>query len=387
MIEKKLHVLQVTGTMNRGGAEVMLMDIFRNVSPGVRFDFLINTKKDDPHPHGVFDDEIVGRGGRVLYIGTQWELGIAKYILNFRKIIQNIGKPDVVHIHLNAKCGVIALAARLCGIKKIVAHSHAALNFKGPLRKILPSIVELKFQKILISWFATDFWGCSEAANQSLFNRRACAKNTPVVLRNAVDVDRFQSVSEGATKELRSAFGAKTSTLVLGNVGRVVRHKKVDFIIDVLGFLKEVEPDFLFVFAGREDDSPYMEEIKRKARALGVEDRVLHLGDRDDIPAIMSTFDVFVGPALNEGFGLVAAEAQAIGGPSVLSTGFPQQVDMGLDLISFMGNYQPEQWVDAILRVKENRCVDKALIARKIDERGFDAVKNTRRVEQLYRAM
>jgi glycosyltransferase EpsF len=385
MSEKKLHVLQVTGTMNRGGAEVMLMDIYRNISPDVHFDFLINVKGNNTKPQGDFDDEIVRRGGRLFYIGTQWELGPVRYIREFKRIIRETGKPDVVHIHLNAKCGVIAMAARLSGIKKVIAHSHAALKFRGPLVEIFARSIELKLQRLLISLFATDYWGCSEAANASLFYRRLL-KGKAVVLNNAVDVSTFQRIPENKTRELLSAFGAGDETLVLGNVGRVVRHKKVDFIIDVLKVLHERSIDFLFVFAGRTDDQAYLDEIMQKAKDFGVAGRVLYLGDRDDVPALMSTLDLFVGPALNEGFGLVVAEAQAAGVPCVISKGFPQSVDMGLNLVTYLDNYHPESWADAILQAKGSNCSDKEKICQHIAERGFDAAGTTRRIAQLYRS-
>lgn len=383
---KKRHVLQVTGAMNRGGAEVMLMDILRHLSPAVRCDLLINVKKDDPQSHGDFDEEILRLGGRLRYIGTQWELGIPRYIVRFREIIREIGKPDVVHIHLNAKCGVIALAARVCGVKKIIAHSHAALKFHGPLRRRLPSILELKFQKMLIAGCATDYWGCSPAANASLFYPRLLRSGRTMVINNAVDVQAFQAVPPGRTREIRASYGARDDTLVLGNVGRVVRHKKVDFVLDVLKVLHERGVDTLFAFAGRPDDASYMREIQEKARSHHLEGRVMHLGDRGDVPDVMSAFDVFVGPALNEGFGLVAAEAQAAGLPCVLSAGFPPTVDMGLGLVTFVDDYDPAKWANAILNARGRRCFDGALIRRRIAEHGFDAVENTRRIERLYQS-
>jgi glycosyltransferase EpsF len=385
MYDGTLNVLQVTGTMNRGGAEVMLMNIYRNLSPDVRFDFLINVKNNN-RSHGDFDNEIVRLGGRLLYIGTQWDLWVVEYIRQFRKIIQDIGKPDVVHIHMNAKCGVIALAARICGIKKIIAHSHAALKFNGPFFQTMPNIVELKLQKVLIGLFATDFWGCSKEANASLFYQRFIRKNKTVVLNNAVDVSAFQNISKSQVTRIYSSYGIKENTLVLGNVGRVVRHKKVDFIIDVLKVLRERNMDFLFVFAGRVDDKAYMDEIICKARECRVEDRVLHLGDRDDIPAVMTTFDVFIGPALNEGFGLVSVEAQAAGVPCVLSKGFPPNVDMGLNLITYIDNYHPEKWADAILKASGTNYTNQELIWRKIAECGFDAAENAKAIEKLYRS-
>lgn len=384
--DRPLHVLQVTGAMNRGGAEVMLMDILRHLSPAVRCDLLINVKKDNPQPQGDFDEEILRLGARLRYIGTQWELGIPRYIARFREVMREIGRPDVVHIHLNAKCGVIALAARVCGVKKIIAHSHAALKFRGPLHRRLPNILELKFQKMLIMACATDFWGCSPAANASLFCRCFVRRDRTVVINNAVDVRAFQSVPPGRTREVRASYGAREGTLILGNVGRVVRHKKVDFLIDVLKVLHERGVDTVFVFAGRPDDESYMREIQEKVRSHHLEGRVVHLGDRGDVPAVMSAFDVFVGPALNEGFGLVAAEAQAAGLPCILSAGFPPNVDMGLGLVTFVDDYDPAKWADAILAARGRRCSDGGLIHRRIAEHGFDAAENTRRIERLYRS-
>jgi glycosyltransferase EpsF len=95
--------------------------------------------------------------------------------------------------------------------------------------------------------------------------------------------------------------------------------------------------------------------------------------------------DVFVGPAVNEGFGLVAAEAQAAGIPCVLSRGFPPTVDMRLNLVTYLDDYQPEKWADAILQAKGSTCTDKEMIYTRIAGRGFDAAGNTRRIEQLYR--
>jgi glycosyltransferase EpsF len=74
-MKRKLHVLQVTGAMNRGGAEVMLMDIFRNIGPQFHFDFLINYNKKKGIVEGDFDNEILSNGSTLFYIPAQWEIG------------------------------------------------------------------------------------------------------------------------------------------------------------------------------------------------------------------------------------------------------------------------------------------------------------------------
>lgn len=384
MKKDKLHVLQVVGAMNRGGAEVMLMDIYKNIAKGIHFDFLVNYKTNIGIVKGDFDDEILSRGGTIKYIGTQWDLGPMQYIREFKKICDEIGIPDVVHIHLNAKSGLIALAARKAGIKKIIVHSHADLKFRGSFLKIFASKAELFFQKMLISKYATDFWGASQETNNSLFTKSI--NKQAVIINNAVDIEVFQNVSIKEIIEFRNSLNIRENTLVLGNIGRIVRHKNVSFIIDILDKLNQKGIDFKFIFAGRVDDKNYMQEINDKIVDCNLTDKVIYLGIRDDISVVVSSLDVFVAPALKEGFGLVAVEAQAIGVPCVLYTGFPSSVDMELNLVSFMSFFDSDKWVDEIIKVKTSKNTNKELISSTIQNKGFDIKKNTEIIEQLYRS-
>lgn len=386
MSKKKLHVLQVTGAMTRGGAEVMLMDIYKHISKEIHFDFLINYKIKEGIVKGDFDDEIIGLGGKLKYIGAQWDIGLITYIKEFKKICNKTGTPDVVHIHLNAKCGVIALAAKIAGIKKIIAHSHADLKFRGSFLHRLSSVVELKFQKLLIALFATDYWGASNEANKSLFYKCLVKGEKIQIINNAVDVKAFQNVTLKQVKEFKKSININEDTLLLGNIGRVVRHKNVDFIIDILKELQNRKIDFRFVFAGRADDELYLDEIFRKSKKLQVSDKIVYLGNRDDVPIIVNTFDIFVSPALQEGFGLVAVESQAAGTPCVLYTGFPKSVDMNLNLVTFLNNFNIQHWVDEILKFKERKDIDKVFIQNQISELGFDSIGNTKKIEKLYRS-
>jgi glycosyltransferase EpsF len=385
MNANKLKVLHVTGAMNRGGAEVMLMDIFRHISPDIHFDFLVNYKKKQGIVKGDFDDEIVERGAAIKHIATQWDLGPVRYIRRFKKIYNELGKPNVVHIHLNAKSGIIALAAKLAGASKIIVHSHANLQFRGSKLRVLFETMELQFQKILIYFFATDYWGASVEANKSLFYSNI-AKNKAKVINNAVAVGTFQQVTIKQITAFRESLNISTNTLLLGNVGRIVKHKNVSFVIDILKELTTENIDCCFVFAGRIDDAAYMQEIQQKIKAHNLEKKVIHLGNRNDIPIIVNALDVFVAPALKEGFGLVAVEAQAAGIPCVLYKGFPKSVDMQLNLVTFLNTFEVSKWVSAVLAAKDKKRTDKKVILNNITTLGFDIVGNTKQLEDLYKS-
>ena len=386
MSNKNLKVLHITGAMNRGGAEVMLMDIFRHISKDIHFDFLVNYKLKQGIVKGDFDDEIIERGATIKHIATQWDIGPIAYIRTFKKICAELGTPDVVHIHLNAKSGIIALAAKLAGVPKIIVHSHANLKFRGSKLRVLLEIMELHVQKILIHYFATDYWGASIEANQSLFYKHLVKNNKTVVINNAVAVQNFQQVTTQQVNTFKASLNIGSKKLLLGNVGRIVRHKNVTFILEILNALQAMEVDFYFVFAGRIDDVGYMEEIEIKIKEYKLEEKVIYLGNRNDVPVIMNALDVFIAPALKEGFGLVAVEAQAVGVPCVLYTGFPKSVDMQLNLVTFLDTFEVPKWSTAVLAAKDKKCTDKKAILNKITTLGFDIVGNTKKLEGLYKS-
>jgi L-malate glycosyltransferase len=73
-------------------------------------------------------------------------------------------------------------------------------------------------------------------------------------------------------------------------------------------------PDVEFVLAG---DGPLRAELEREAEALGIGNRVLFLGDRRDIPAVMASLDVAVLTSDSESLSNVILEAMAMGLPVV----------------------------------------------------------------------
>ena len=383
---EKIKVLHVVGAMNRGGAEVMLMDIYRNISNVFHFNFLVNYKLKRGVIQGDFDNEITAKGAQIKHIPTQWDIGPIKYIKEFKNICLEIGVPDIVHIHMNSKSGIIALAAKKAGVKNIIVHAHADLKFRGGIISRIASTFEMKFQKLLIAKNANHFWGCSQEASLSLFYKRNLTPEKSAIINNAVDVKGFQNISYTEVNALRSSYNISENTTVIGNVGRIVSHKNVLFIIEVLHQLRKQEFDFVFVFAGRADQPKYLEEIFAKAKEHKILDKIIYLDIRDDIPLVVNSFDLFVAPALKEGFGLVAVEAQAAGLPCLLYKGFPNTVDMDLGLVTFFNHFEVEKWTDAVINNK-GKITNKKQIFHAIASKGFDINHNTKQIEQLYSKM
>lgn len=376
----RVKVLQVVGLMNLAGAEVMLMELLRNKTSNVDFDFLINKLPSKMDECGTFDSEIIEHGCNIYSIESQGRIGYIEYYKKFKEIIEK-SNPDVVHIHLNAKGGFIALCARLLKIKKIIVHCHADIKFRGRFISRIFSETEFKLQKILIKRYATDFWGCSNEANVRLFGQKLSKQ--ALVVNNAINVDSFKCAELNAESIIRDKYNIDKNTIILGNVGRIVRHKNIKFIVDILHILESKDIDASMVVVGREDDKEYVDEIKKYALQLSLQSKIIFYGESNDIAGLMSEFDYFVGPALREGFGLVAVEAQAAGIPTLLYKGFPKLVDMNVGLVTFFDKFDSKLWADSIINNKKI-VMDRNVIYDSIKEKGFDSKYNSVNICKYY---
>ena len=120
-------ILIATGIMNAGGTESLIMETLRHRSGAVRYVMLIHYDGETPKA-GVFDDEIRNMGVPMYYIRSVGSLGIRGYINEFTRVMADIGWADILHSHLNASGGVIAMAAKKCGIRYRICHCHADIH-------------------------------------------------------------------------------------------------------------------------------------------------------------------------------------------------------------------------------------------------------------------
>ena len=130
--KEPIRVLQVIGIMNRGGAEAMIMNLYRNVDrTRVQFDFVEHSQE-----HAAFDDEILGLGGKIYrcprYTGKN-HLAYVKWWKAF--LDKHAGEYRIVHGHIGSTASIYLGIAKHCGLFTI-AHSHGA-NGSDCIRRFL----------------------------------------------------------------------------------------------------------------------------------------------------------------------------------------------------------------------------------------------------------
>jgi glycosyltransferase involved in cell wall biosynthesis len=204
---------------------------------------------------------------------------------------------DVLHTHAHFSVNVVGRAAARLARVPIVAHMHIENAFRsGRIARALQRSID----NATARWCAR-ILVVSEATRESL-ERQGYPRDELEVVYNGVDVTQAkpQRLVEGHT---------------IVHVGRLAPVKGQRELIRALPQLE----DAYAVFVGRdvEQGGSFARELEEEAASLGVHDRVLFAGRRDDVPALLAGADVLALPSRIEGLPLVVLEAMAQGTPVV----------------------------------------------------------------------
>ncbi len=134
------------------------------------------------------------------------------------------------------------------------------------------------------------------------------------VIQNGIDVSPFGR-REGALREnLRAELGVGPEDLLVLVVGRLTAQKAHHHVFAIAQRLGASHPGIRFAIAGTGDRA---EELTELARSTGLEDRVLLLGTRRDIPDLMGVADIYLSTSDWEGMPLTTIEAMVSSLPCV----------------------------------------------------------------------
>jgi glycosyltransferase involved in cell wall biosynthesis len=134
-----------------------------------------------------------------------------------------------------------------------------------------------------------------------------------VTILNGVDVHAFATAATERTAKRRE-LGLAPDDIVVGTVGNLRRQKNHQSLLRAFARLPSTGRSAYLVLCGDGECRP---ELERLAAELGIADRVLFLGVRLDVPAIMAALDVYCLPSHYEGMPLSIMEAWAAGKPVV----------------------------------------------------------------------
>lgn len=354
------RVLHVFMNLNLGGAESRIMDLFRTQNKDVLVnDFVIMTKE-----HCYFTDEVLGRGGEIHVIDSPRE-GLLKNLWQLYRLLRKKPKYTAIHAHTSYYSGLCVFIAFLAGISARIPH---ARNTSTGVNN-LSTRVMLSLGRALCAIFATHRFAISKAAGQFLYGS---ASNGTVanfdVIPNAFD---FHSIRhrQSITQEDKINYQLDPQVLNIVCVGRFYAVKNHRFLLDTVRCLANRRSNFCLHLIG---DGELHTALQEQVQRLGLAGKVRFWGKRSDVAQLLALFDVMVMTSNSEGLGVAALEAQAAGLPCVLSTGIPDEADIGVGLCQFLAlNEGHEVWSDAIEQQSLVDSVNKVDIDLQFEQRGY----------------
>jgi glycosyltransferase involved in cell wall biosynthesis len=237
-------------------------------------------------------------------------LELLQLVLSLRRWFSN-ERTNVVHVQYMAPGLAPILAARLAGVKHILATVHQTADLYGWMPKAM-----LRFG----ARFCVHFLCVSDAVQKSWFGSQFKITDEgsaigPVTVYNGVDLSTIRSVAETKSPlSLRQKIGVDEDRFLIGAVMRLVPVKGSDFLIHILSSIECQH--WTAVIIG---DGPERDALQRLATDFGIDTRIRWLGELPlvDVYAWYHAMDLLLVPSASEGLGLSAVEAGGAGIPVV----------------------------------------------------------------------
>lgn len=362
-----IRILQVFGCMDRGGAETMIMELYRHFDrKSIQFDFVVHTDR-----KCAFDDEIESLGGRIFRVPHFSGLQILEYRKSWKKLLSDHPEWQIVHGHMRSTAAIYLSEAKKQG-RYTIAHSHNTSSGKG-----LQNIVKNALQKG-IKKTADYYMACSEAAGKWLFGEGIKRGKSYTVLKNAIDTSKFD-YDENIRNNVRSNLNI-VNRIVLGHIGSFLSEQKnQSFLLQIYKEVKSIVPNSVLLMVG---DGPLREKIERQTKEMGLSDDVVFTGVRSDVNELIQAMDIFVFPSCFEGLPVTLVEVQTSGLPCVISDRVPAETIITKNLVTVKSLESPaEEWAKHIIsRLNEPRLSR----IEEVKEHGYDIVETTKWLERFY---
>lgn len=289
------------------GAFRMMMDIIENIDRS-RFQIFVAYKPDYAEWGKDETDLIIKAGAKITPLRGKWLFDLHGF-MDLWNILRK-EKIDILH-----SWDVLGVPARIIGKLAGVA---IVEEFANPPPALI-SEISLKHYLInkVTSVFVDGFVACSNGVMKRYQEKKPVFLRNKIlsVVHNSLDVPHL-NVSKYNLALLRKKYNLADHEVILTNIGYFNEQKAQD---DLLKAFKKVvdkrsNVKLFLVGWGRLEN-----KLKEITEHLGLKDRVIFTGKlaRAQVFEILSITDLFVLSSHWEGFGIVLAEAMALGKPVV----------------------------------------------------------------------
>lgn len=293
-------------------------------------------------PDQQYVDAITQKGGKVFTMEDE-ERNLFSIIKWVEKIVRE-NKYETMHINTDTAYVAAAYiyAAKKGGVSHIFVHSHCTqVDDNNKLKRNIKTLLH----RLLIPYVCRNterYLACSKLAGYWMFGKKNVESNKYKTIYNGVDVEHYLYNTQ-IRKKYREQMGL-SGKLVIGNIGRFSYQKNHSFLIKVFMELSKTDDKAILVLVGTGELEV---EVRALVNASGIADKVIFLGTRNDVPELLSMFDVLVMPSRFEGLPVTMVEAQMNSLPCVVSGTITREAQF-TETVNYIAGWDIDKWVEAI---------------------------------------
>jgi glycosyltransferase involved in cell wall biosynthesis len=371
--DRKLRVVTLVDRLGTGGAERLAIQTTTRLDPE-RFDRTLVASRDfgvavsKQHVANALEDlrradvRVIGlKRTSARQVWAWWPL----YRLLRRERV------DVLHAHKFGSNLWGTIIGRLARVPVIVAHEHTWSYEGQPLRKLADRFVIARWSSVFVAVSREDQRRMAEVEHirpeRTLFIPNGIPTPAP---------------ASGA--DVRAELGIPADAPVIGTVSVLRPQKALDVLLRATKILRAQFPDLRVLIAGEGDRRFALEELSAE---LGLEQAVMFLGVRTDVPDVLAALDIAVSTSDFEGSPLSVMEYMEAARPVVATRvgGVPDLIDHGEQGL-LVEPQDPEGFAQAVAELlrdpeRARRMGERARERRRTE---FDIEVMVRRLEGLY---
>lgn len=357
-------ILHVNTTLNIGGIENFLLNVYKNINKS-KYEFIFLCYKNEKFD---YEEELKKLGAKIIKISDPKKVSTIKHMKEIIKVIKT-EKVDIVHCHTYFDSGVVLLAARIAKVKCRIAHSHTT---EGQNKVTLFRKVKWQIARGLIKLNSTVNLACSKEAGIALFPHSHFK-----VITNGFDTSKFK-YSSSTRKKIRDKYDIKNSDILIGHVGRLEEAKNHLFMLDLMQEMIKEDRNYKLMLVG---GGSYDQKIKERIRQNHLEKQVILVGSVMNSSDYYNAFDCFLFPSIYEGLGISLIEAEVNGLPCIASTNVPKESKLCSNVYFKDLKDGIENWKEFIINCPKKREKDNEVI---ISKSMYDIRRTVTELEKIY---
>lgn len=305
-----MKVLVCVRRLDKGGAEMLECRLAQYLNQaGVHAD--LAGQYDEKQFEGVLCADKWHALGvpTVVWLESNKPLGIFAAVVRLVKIVRK-NKYDVVISHHSGLDIIAGLSCLITGTKHVVAfHDYFYKEKMGKAR--------LMIWRIILSR-ASAAYSISNYVRQNVYEILNVNKELNRTIYNSIIIP---ATEETLVTSIRQELHLPEEARLILSSGRINYNKGFDLSISLLKYILVENNIYLIIMGGPTStaEESHLSSLTELVDKLGLKEKVLFIGYREDAFSIMKQCDVYIHMARHEGFGLVLTEAIAAGIPIVAS--------------------------------------------------------------------